>query len=136
MATRGEAHDGAVRRLRAAIAEQDRLTYLYEAAIGTSTEATADDARRGADQQVMARDAWLQWVGRGRTRRARVRRSRSGASSKTEGLGTSRYLSVSGPRVAQWPPALDRGPASSPSRSPTRWPLATGSGSRRCALIV
>ena len=62
MATRGEAHNGAVQRLRAAIAEQDRLTYLYEAAIGTSTEATADDARRGADQQVMARDAWLQWV--------------------------------------------------------------------------
>jgi len=62
MATRGEAHDGAVRRLRAAIAEQDRLTYLYEAAIGTSTEPTADDARRGADQQVMARDAWLNWV--------------------------------------------------------------------------
>ena len=62
MATRGEAHDGAVQRLRAAIADQDRLTYLYEAAIGTSDEATTDAARRGADQQVMARDAWLKWV--------------------------------------------------------------------------
>ena len=62
MATRGEAHDGAVRRLRAAIAEQDRLTYLYETAIGTRTEATADAARHGADQQVVARDAWLKWV--------------------------------------------------------------------------
>ena len=62
MATRGEAHDGAVQRLRAAIAEQDRLTYLYESAIGTSDEATTDAARRGADQQVMARDAWLKWV--------------------------------------------------------------------------
>jgi hypothetical protein len=62
MATRGEAHDGAVRRLRAAIAEQDRLTYRFEAAVGTSGEATADAARRGADEQVVARDAWLRWV--------------------------------------------------------------------------
>ena len=62
MATRGEAHDGAVQRLRAAIAEQDRLTYLYEASVGTRAEATADAARHGADQQVVARDAWLRWV--------------------------------------------------------------------------
>jgi hypothetical protein len=62
MATRSEAHDGAVRRLRAAIAEQDRLTYRYEAAIGTSAESTADAARHGADEQVVARDAWLRWV--------------------------------------------------------------------------
>jgi hypothetical protein len=62
MPTRDQAHHGAVRRLRAAIADQDRLTYQYEAAIGTSTEATADVARHGADEQVMARDAWLKWV--------------------------------------------------------------------------
>jgi hypothetical protein len=62
MATRSETHDGAARRLRAAIAEQDRLTYVYEAAIGTSGEATADDARRGADERVTARDAWLKWI--------------------------------------------------------------------------
>ncbi len=62
MATRSEAREGAARRLRAAIAEQDRLTYAHEAAIGTSREATADAARRGADAQVMARDAWLKWV--------------------------------------------------------------------------
>jgi hypothetical protein len=62
MATRSETHDGAVHRLRAAIAEQDRLTCRYEAAVGTSTEATADAARRGADEHVMARDAWLRWV--------------------------------------------------------------------------
>jgi hypothetical protein len=62
MATRGEAHDGAVRRLRAAIAEQDRLTYHHEAAVGTPAEATADSARRGAAQQVGARQAWLRWV--------------------------------------------------------------------------
>jgi glycerol-3-phosphate O-acyltransferase len=62
MATRTEAHDGAVQRLRAAIAEQDRLTYLYEEAVGTSSEVTADAARRGADEQVVARDAWLKWV--------------------------------------------------------------------------
>ena len=62
MATRREAHDGAVRRLRAAIAEQDRLTYAHEAARGSSGEANADSARRGANEQVMARDAWLRWV--------------------------------------------------------------------------
>jgi glycerol-3-phosphate O-acyltransferase len=62
MATRSEAHDGAARRLRAAIAEQDRLTYRHEEAVGTRAEATADAARRGADEQVMAREAWLKWV--------------------------------------------------------------------------
>ena len=62
MATRSEAHDGAVRRLRAAIAEQDRLTYRHEASIGTSAETSADSARRAADEHVMARDAWLRWV--------------------------------------------------------------------------
>ena len=62
MATRSEAHDGAVRRLRAAIAEQDRLTYLHEAAVGSSAEASTDSARRGAAEHVMARDAWLRWV--------------------------------------------------------------------------
>ena len=62
MTTRHDAHDGAMQRLTAAIAEQDRLTHDHEAAMGTSTEATADAARRGADEQVMARDAWLKWV--------------------------------------------------------------------------
>lgn len=62
MATQGEAHDGAVRRLRAAIAEQDRLTFLHEESVGTVAEPAADAARRGADEQVMARDAWLSWV--------------------------------------------------------------------------
>jgi hypothetical protein len=62
MATRSEAHDGAVKRLRAAIAEQDRLTYRHEAAVGSWAEATADAARRGADEQVTARRAWLRWV--------------------------------------------------------------------------
>ena len=79
MATRGEAHERAVRGLRAAIAEQDRLTYLHEEAIGTSAEATADAARRGADEQVMARDAWLKWVDDDQ------RGLNAGASSRTEG---------------------------------------------------
>jgi hypothetical protein len=65
MATRTEAHERAVRGLRAAIADQDRLTYLYEEAIGTSAEVTADAVRRGSDEQVMARDAWLKWVDEG-----------------------------------------------------------------------
>jgi hypothetical protein len=62
MATRTEARDGAARRLRAAIAEQDRLTYRHEEAVGTASEAGADAERRAADEQVAARDAWLRWV--------------------------------------------------------------------------
>ena len=62
MATRTEARERALRGLRAAIAEQDRLTYLYEEAIGSSAEVTADAGRRGSDEQVMARDAWLKLV--------------------------------------------------------------------------
>ena len=62
MATRNEAREGAVRRLRAAIAEQDRLTYRHEAAVGTAGEANADANRRAAGDEVQARDAWLRWV--------------------------------------------------------------------------
>ena len=62
MATQSETRDGAVRRLRAAIAEQDRLTFLHEETVGTAAEPAADAARRGADEQVVARDAWLSWV--------------------------------------------------------------------------
>ena len=62
MVTQSEAHDGAVRRLRAAIAEQDRLTFLHEETVGTAAEPAADAARRGADEQVVAREAWLRWV--------------------------------------------------------------------------
>jgi hypothetical protein len=62
MATRSDAHEGAARRLRAAIAEQDRLTYRQEAAAGTAAEASADADRRGADEQVRAREEWLKWV--------------------------------------------------------------------------
>ena len=62
MATRTDAREGAARRLRAAIAEQDRLTYHHEAAVGTVSEARADADRRAAGEQVEARDAWLRWV--------------------------------------------------------------------------
>ena len=62
MATRDDTRDRASQRLRAAIAEQDRLTYRYEAAVGTPGEAAADAARRGADEQVAARDAWASWA--------------------------------------------------------------------------
>lgn len=63
MVTQSEAHDGAVRRLRAAIAEQDRLTFFHEETFGTAAEPAADAARREADEQVVAREAWLRWVG-------------------------------------------------------------------------
>jgi glycerol-3-phosphate O-acyltransferase len=62
MTTQSETRDGAVRRLRDAVAEQARLKDLHEAARGTAGEASADAARHGADQQVTARDAWLRWV--------------------------------------------------------------------------
>ena len=62
MSTQSETRDGAARRLRAAIAEQDRLTYRHETSVGTAGEAAADADRRAAGQQVMARDAWLKWV--------------------------------------------------------------------------
>ena len=64
--TRDDARDRASRRLRAAIAEQDRLTYRHEAAAGTPGEAAAAAARRGADDQVAARDAWARWADEGR----------------------------------------------------------------------
>jgi hypothetical protein len=62
MRSPSEEHDGAVRRLRAAITEQDRLRALHEEAVGTPAEPAADAARHGADEQVVARDAWLRWV--------------------------------------------------------------------------
>jgi hypothetical protein len=57
-----EEHHRAVERLSAALADQDRLTNRYDAAIGTDAELSANVALHAADEQVVARDAWLKWV--------------------------------------------------------------------------
>ena len=62
MATLSQAHDHARQRLTAALAEQDRLTSRFEAAAGTPGEFSAGVELCAAEEQVMARDAWLKWV--------------------------------------------------------------------------
>ena len=62
MTTVSQEHDRAVDRLDAALAEQQRLADRYETAIGSGTELSAYVQLHQADEQVMARDAWLKWV--------------------------------------------------------------------------
>jgi hypothetical protein len=62
MTTLSQAHDRATQRLTTALAEQDRLSRGFEAAAGTPGEFSAGVALYAADEQVMARDAWLKWV--------------------------------------------------------------------------
>jgi hypothetical protein len=62
MTTVVEEHDRAVDRLGEALSEQHRLANRYEAAIGSSAELSAHVRLHRADEQVMARDAWLKWV--------------------------------------------------------------------------
>jgi hypothetical protein len=54
--------DRAVRRLEAALVEQDRLGERFDAAVGRSTEFGAYVRLRAAGDQVRAREAWLRWV--------------------------------------------------------------------------
>ena len=58
----GHEHDSALRRLTAALEEQDRSSERYDAAIGTSTELRAYAGLCAAGEQVSARGAWLNWV--------------------------------------------------------------------------
>jgi hypothetical protein len=62
MATLGEEHDRAERRLRAALAEQHRSRDRYDDAVGGSARLLAAVGLHAADQEVAARDAWLRWV--------------------------------------------------------------------------
>jgi hypothetical protein len=55
----------AVKRLDAASAEQARLRDHREAAKGTHDELAASVWLRAADEQVEARERWLQWVDEG-----------------------------------------------------------------------
>jgi hypothetical protein len=54
--------DSAVKRLAAALVEQDRLGERFDAAVGTSTEFGAYVRLRAAGEQVTARQAWVNWV--------------------------------------------------------------------------
>ena len=62
MATQGQEHERAVRRLDAALAEQQRSRDRYDAAVGGSARRVAAVPLHVADQEVAARDAWLRWV--------------------------------------------------------------------------
>ena len=57
-----EERDSALRRLEAALVEQERLAERFDAAIGTSTEFGAYVRLRAAGDRVRAREAWANWV--------------------------------------------------------------------------
>jgi hypothetical protein len=50
-------------RLAAAVAEQDRARGRQETAEGSGGEMEATVSVRAADEQVSARERWLEWVG-------------------------------------------------------------------------
>jgi hypothetical protein len=54
--------ESAVKRLEAALAEQDRVGKRFDAAVGTSTELGAYVELGAAGEQVRARQAWADWV--------------------------------------------------------------------------
>jgi hypothetical protein len=53
------AREEAVKRLDAALVEEDQLGALYRSAVGTKTEFTAYARLRAASDEVAARRAWL-----------------------------------------------------------------------------
>lgn len=55
-------HNSALRRLTAALEEQDRSSERYDRAVGTSSELGAYTRLCAAGEQVRARQAWLQWA--------------------------------------------------------------------------
>ena len=57
-----EERDSALRRLEAALVEQERLAERFDAAIGTSTEFGAYVRLRAAGDRIRAREAWVKWV--------------------------------------------------------------------------
>lgn len=56
------ARQNAVQRLEAGLLEQDRCSDRYDAAIGTSSEASAYARLRAAGARVAAHEAWLHSV--------------------------------------------------------------------------
>ena len=59
------ARDDAVQRLETALVEQDRLKEGYRSALGTSSELGAYVRLRGANDEVAARQVWLDQVDEG-----------------------------------------------------------------------
>jgi hypothetical protein len=57
-----EEHDRALQRLEVALVVQSALGERFDAAIGTSAEFGAYVRLREAGEQVIAREAWLNWV--------------------------------------------------------------------------
>jgi hypothetical protein len=57
-----DARESGVQRLAAAVLEQERLDKRYEAAQGTSSEFGAYVRLRGANDEVAARQAWLDLI--------------------------------------------------------------------------
>jgi hypothetical protein len=61
---KSETHAGAVERFQAAREERDRQAGRYEAATGSSSELPAFTELQAAEDQLAAREAWLEWVER------------------------------------------------------------------------
>ena len=57
-----KAHDSAIKRLHAAVNEQNRVSDSYDVATGTSNELSAYVKLRAADDEVTARGHWLEWL--------------------------------------------------------------------------
>jgi hypothetical protein len=63
-----DVQDRAVQRLNDALLEQDRLGTSFDAAVGTSSEFGAYVRLQQASEQVAARQTWLNWVARPRSK--------------------------------------------------------------------
>ena len=57
-----DAHTQAVERMDAALAERSRLRDAHERVKGTSSDLQVSTSLRAADDEVEARERWLQWV--------------------------------------------------------------------------
>ena len=60
-----DARESGIRRLADALQERKRANERYEAALGTAKQLSAYARLRGADDQVSARQAWLERVEKG-----------------------------------------------------------------------
>ena len=58
---RSESHAGAVERFQAAREERDRRAVQYDAASGSPGELPAFTELQAAEEQLAAREAWLEW---------------------------------------------------------------------------
>jgi hypothetical protein len=95
-------HDDAVGRLEGALAEQDRRRHQYEAAVETSLEPNAYARLCEANERVVTRARWLEWIDQHCDRGLRPREIDS-ASEEDEMTSTASKPSESKPseRVAR-----------------------------------